>query len=426
MSLIIAEQKKDPFLSEIINYCLTGWPAKVPLSLKIFHSVANEFSVVNDVLCRAGRIVIPASLREDTLNCIHEGHQGIVKSLERARTTVWWPNITKHVKDKIASCEVCCRFLVNRAEPLIPTDLPSRPWEKIAMDIFFYENKNYLLVIDYFSRWIEVPLLTSITSANVIIQLKSIFARMGIPEEIYSDNGSQFIPLEFSEFAKKYNFKHTTSSPNFPSSNGMSERGVQTIKSLLKKCKISKQDPYLALLSYRSTPLKNGYSPADLLMGRKLKTTLPIMPHQLCPEPVDIQKVKNFEQNYRENYKQYSDCKSGARNAKPTIATKDRVLLKEGEEGVVWRHHSAPRSHISKKDDGGFVRRNRRHFVCLPSNRETSPQATPQPLPPSPPSSPMHPSESSEQNRRINLRKSVRSNKGKLPNRFDNFDMSRN
>ena len=101
--------------------------------------------------------------------------------------------------------------------------------------------------------------------------MKSIFARHGIPEKVISDNGPQFSSHEFSQFASTYCFEYVTSSPYFPQSNGEAERAVQTIKGLLKKA----DDPYAALLAYRNTPLHLGYSPAQLLMSRRLRTSVP-------------------------------------------------------------------------------------------------------------------------------------------------------
>ena len=97
--------------------------------------------------------------------------------------------------------------------------------------------------------------------------MKSIFCRHGIPDEVMSDNGPQYASSEFSNFAREYGFTHITSSPRYPQSNGESERAVITIKQLLNKS----EDPYKAMLSYRSTPVANGYSPAELLFSRKIK-----------------------------------------------------------------------------------------------------------------------------------------------------------
>lgn len=101
---------------------------------------------------------------------------------------------------------------------------------------------------------------------------KSIFAQHGIPEVVISDNGSQFSATSYAEFAKEYHFQHITSSPYFPQSNGEAERAVGAIKALLNE----EQNPYLAILAYRSTPLQVGYSPSELLMSRKIGSTVPL------------------------------------------------------------------------------------------------------------------------------------------------------
>ena len=118
--------------------------------------------------------------------------------------------------------------------------------------------------------------LTSTTSEAVITHFKSIFARHGVPEIVRSDNGPQFGSEPFRKFAQDWNFSHVTSSPHFPQSNGEAERAVRTIKGLLKKS----SDPYLALMAYRATPLANGFSPTELLMGRKIRTLVPVIPSQ--------------------------------------------------------------------------------------------------------------------------------------------------
>ena len=143
------------------------------------------------------------------------------------------------------------------------------------------EGKTYLLAVDYFSRYVEVQTLSSTTSASVIRALKAIFSRHGIPATLVSDNGPQYSSQEFLAFSHEYNFTHTTSSPHYPQSNGLSDRMVRTVKSLLSKS----SDPYSALLAYRSTPLPwCGYSPGELLMGRKIRSEIPQHPSTFIPE----------------------------------------------------------------------------------------------------------------------------------------------
>ena len=150
----------------------------------------------------------------------------------------------------------------------------------MATDLFEWRKNTYLLVVDYYSRYIEILKLMTTTSADVIRQLKSIFARNGIPEELVSDNSPQYTAEEFTCFAKKYGFQHQTSSPKFPQANSEAERAVETIKALLNKT----NDPFLGLLAYHSTPQENGYSPAELLMGHKIRSMVPVIPKLLHPE----------------------------------------------------------------------------------------------------------------------------------------------
>ena len=209
---------------------------------------------------RGSRIVIPTPLRKEILAQLHTGHQGITKCRERARQSVWWPGIGKQLQDLIQHCPVCCQERLQPAEPLIPSEFPSLPWETVATDLFYWKGSTYLLVVDYFSRFVEIARLTTENSSEVIRQLKILFARHGIPCNVVSDNGPQFASRQFAKFAQSFDFCHKTSSPRYPQGNGEAEQAVRTVKSLLKK----EEDPFLALLAYRSTPLQNGYSPADI------------------------------------------------------------------------------------------------------------------------------------------------------------------
>ena len=126
-------------------------------------------------------------------------------------------------------------------EPLLTSPLPSRPWQKVAADLFELNKAQYLIVVDYFSRYPEVVKLNSTTSISIINILKSIFARHGIPSKLITDNGPQFSSHTFKEFSSTYSFQHVTSSPRYPQSNGMAERAVGTAKRLLQCA----QDPHL-------------------------------------------------------------------------------------------------------------------------------------------------------------------------------------
>ena len=252
LSEIREEQEKDEVCKELVIYCHEGWPDKSQLYgvIKKYYSVAAELSVQDGILLRGSRLVIPASLQQEILKQVHEGHQGIQKCRERARQSIWWPGLSKQLQDLVTNCTTCCKFRSQRAEPLLPTTLPDLPWQKVGTDLFEWKKSNYLLLVDYYSRWIEIARIERTTADCVISHTSSIFARHGIPEVIISDNGPQFASESYSRFAKDYGFLHFTSSPYHPEGNGEAERAVQTIKNLLRKA----EDPYRALLAYRSTP----------------------------------------------------------------------------------------------------------------------------------------------------------------------------
>ena len=129
---------------------------------------------------------------------------------------------------------------------MISSLLPNHLWEKIASDLLELNGKTYLLVADYFSRYLEFQTLITTTSATVIHALKAIFSKRGIPAVLMSDNSPQYSSHEMKDFANQYN-----NSPHYPQSNGMVEHMVKTVKSLVGKS----ADPNLALLTYRTTPL---------------------------------------------------------------------------------------------------------------------------------------------------------------------------
>ncbi|KAK9543151.1 hypothetical protein VZT92_000950 [Zoarces viviparus] len=175
-----------------------------------------------------------------------------------------------------------------------------------------------------------------------------------------SNNGPQFSGQAFTSFAALYGFRHVTSSPWFPQSNGEAERAVQTVKNLLKKA----GDPYLALLAYRDTPLQSGYSPAKLLMGRRLHTTVPTLPSQLGPALPDsitfASKEKEKGISDAENYNRRHRVKTLS-----VLSPGEQVWVTDAKlSGTVLQHHSTPRSYLVDLPQG-VVRRNRQHLIPL-------------------------------------------------------------
>ena len=205
----------------------------------------------------------------------------------------------------------------------------------------------YLLIVDYYSRYIEIARLNRQTAAEVINHTKSIFARHGIPEIVISDNGPQFGSEAYRQFAQDFQFEHITSSPYFPQSNGEAERAVGTIKNLLKK----KDDPYLALLAYRATPLETGYSPAELLMSRMLRTTVPSTRKQRAPRVPDRASIRAKDQQLKTRQKRNFDSHHGVRELSP-LSPGDTVWMPDRNSEAQVSSEADHRSYEVASEDG--------------------------------------------------------------------------
>ncbi|XP_015748130.1 PREDICTED: uncharacterized protein LOC107327924 [Acropora digitifera] len=158
----------------------------------------------------------------------------------------------------------------------------------------------------------KVAKLPDTKSITVITHVKSAFARHGIPSEVISDNGPQYSSKEFESFAKSWEFKHTITSPLNPQANGLVEKAVQTVKSLLTKVKQDSRDPYLALLEYRNTPIDDVGSPAQLLMSRRLRSIIPTSDALLKPKVLDTHKVMEKMELKQRKEKRYFDGQTQA------------------------------------------------------------------------------------------------------------------
>ena len=292
---IVSETREDPVMQKLIRQIIRGWPesrAQCEYSLIPYWNFRDELSVIDGVVFKGSRVVIPLKLRSMMLDKIHTGHLGEVKCKNRARQVLFWPQMGRDIENIVRKCEACITFRnKQQSEPLQPLPVTTNPWSRVSTDLFEFKNKQYLVCVDSYSGYPEVEEIYKQTSTVVIKTLKKIFSRQGIPEIVYSDNGPCYSSEEFRKFAEAWEFKHVTSSPLYPKSNGLSERMVQTVKNIFKKCDSTGEDRDLGLLIYRATPLECGKSPAELL-GRNIKSNLPFKPTAEKNEPIIQRKLK--------------------------------------------------------------------------------------------------------------------------------------
>lgn len=143
-----------------MEFCRSGWPAKkaLPVDVKPYHSISSEPSIehVQGLLLQGRRIVVPLPLQETLLHKLHSSHHGITKCRELAHQSIWWPGLLKQLEELLHNCQECLKAQRQCSQPLTPTPLPDLPWQNVAINLFKWKQTTYLLVIDYFSRYIEI------------------------------------------------------------------------------------------------------------------------------------------------------------------------------------------------------------------------------------------------------------------------------
>ena len=183
-----------------------------------------------------------------------------------ARGYVWWPNMDRELEDAVKKCQQCQLHQKAPAEaPLHPWEWPGQPWSRVHIDYAGpYKGHMYLVVIDAHSKWMEVHIMQSTTSAATIVKLKEIFATHGLPETIVSNNGPNFTSAELENFLSKNGVKHTKVLPYHPASNGQAQRAVRAFKEGVEKMEEGTMQDKLSrfLLKYRTTPHDHRGSPS--------------------------------------------------------------------------------------------------------------------------------------------------------------------
>ena len=177
-----------------------GWPGQeeLPQLLKPYWVHQHDFHCNGDLLMKGQWIVIPETLQPEMLDRVHDGHMGITKCRLRPQQ---WLGLSTQIAKLVAKCDVCTKCQPGHREPMMATELTKRPWQKVAADMFYWKNDTYLLVVDYYSRHIEIAKTPKTPSAGVTNGLKSILSRQGGAEVLVTENAPQFSASSFSAFA---------------------------------------------------------------------------------------------------------------------------------------------------------------------------------------------------------------------------------
>ena len=233
------QTSKDETLETLKKTIMEGWPNELKSChprIKEYWNHRDELTIIDDIIMKGSKMVIPKLLRNEMLEKLHSSHLGIEKTQQRARDVIFWPGMISEIEAFLKRCDTCMATQNRQTkEPLQNHPIPKYLWQRVGTDIFHWRGNNYVIIVDYLSRYFEVEKLKSMTTEATITKLKTTFSRHGIPEYVISDNGPQYSSSQFQSFAKTWGFTHITSSPRYPQSNGLSERTVQTVKRLLER-----------------------------------------------------------------------------------------------------------------------------------------------------------------------------------------------
>ena len=275
--LLAKETALDTPLSHLLNLTEQGGLNKDDPDLGSLRPICDAVYAQDGVLLYQDRVIV--------LQHLHAVHQGISTMEQRVRAIVYWPGMSKDIRETREGCADCNRNAPSQAAtPPLPSQPPSTPFEAVFADFFDYGGRHYLVVGDRLSGWTEVLSSTAGTplggSAGLVRHLRSFFSTFGVPQELSSDGGPEFTAGQTEEFLQLWGVKHRISSVSFPQSNGRAEVAVKTAKRLLQSntgpTGSLDHDRFLrAMLQLRNTPDPDcNLSPAHIIFGRPLRDSL--------------------------------------------------------------------------------------------------------------------------------------------------------
>ncbi|XP_058024074.1 uncharacterized protein K02A2.6-like [Ahaetulla prasina] len=220
------ETTRDTILSQVIDWVRRGWP-KGPLSPEFvpYHSRQFELSVLQGCLLWGNRVVIPLVLNKTVLSCLHEAHPGVVRMKALGRSYTWWPKMDQEIERWVDQFSAC-----QESRPVPPAatvqewERPRGPWTRVHVDLAGpYIGWQFFILVDAYSKWVELALMPSTTSDAIIRVLNRLFATHGLPDTLVSDNGPQFTAAPFQFFLARLGIRHATTAPFHPAANGLAE-----------------------------------------------------------------------------------------------------------------------------------------------------------------------------------------------------------
>ncbi|CAB0005299.1 unnamed protein product [Nesidiocoris tenuis] len=161
----------------------------------------HEYSIQDGCIFRGNRVFIPPSLRKEILSELHDGHLGVQKMKNLARSYVYWENIDADIAQLTKQCPACIRFAKAPNKIVHHWLPPEDSWQRIHVDHAGpFHGKYFLLIVDAYSKWIEVFIVPNLTTTSNLPYFREAFGRFGHPYVLVSDNHGCFASQEFAAF----------------------------------------------------------------------------------------------------------------------------------------------------------------------------------------------------------------------------------
>ena len=342
----------------------------------------DELTIENGILIKNSKVLIPETLKQKYLRQIHQGHQGIKAGRSRAREFVFWVKLNDDLKELIEKCDICQsqQNSTTSVQKYI-SEVPPHPWHTVGSDLFYFRRIDFLVVVDYFSKYLLVRKIHNSTSSAVIKELGMIFSEFGKPQVFRSDNGPCYSSQEFRFFMQNWSIEHRTSSPHYLQSNGLAESMVKVSRNLIEKAILQDLPWNQLLLDYRCTPISSEIpSPAEILFGRKLRSSISVLPSQVMNDRIRMQRqlIAKKEGKFYTNTKDFHDrIKAMPFEAGQNVWLQNSDSRKY-EEAVIREKCREPNSYMVEIPATGQRLRRNSNFIKPRQSVQNSNSTTPQ------------------------------------------------
>ena len=396
--MIREEVAKDEEMSTLVKAIENMEQAdRLPDRVGHYDRYRDSLSVIDGVPMYGKRVIVPASLRQSVLECLHSAHQCPVRMLDRAQHSVFWSGITADLDRVRQGCEYCNRNAPSQpAMPPQPLASPEYPFQMISADYFDIKGRSWLVIVDRFSGWLSVHYYPrESTASDLIKSMKEYFCTFGIAESFSSDGAKVFTSQQFTKFLKDWGVKeHRVSSAYHAHGNLRAETSVKSCKRILMENTRSDGSPDIdkvtrAIMQHRNTPdTEYKLSPAQIVFGRPIKDFLPINPATFSPSEVWIDNREKRElalrprimrglERWSQHTRQLSELQAGDKVLIQNQAGAGKIAKKWDKSGQVIESLGHGKYRVRVDGSGRVTDRNRQFLRSFTPATPTLPGPTP-------------------------------------------------